>query len=250
MCICLGGLFFCGDKPPKEDTVNGSILKVASVIKNMVASAAESEVGACFQNAQSGAPIRNTLIEMRHKKPATALRKYNFREFGILNETIKQKRSKSMDVRNHWLTDRLPQKQFNVYWRPGHESLGDYHKIHLCSTTPNPSTPLMYARIYTNMPEYSESHTSHSSPISIDVLIRVEPLMLLNLIMSQEYLPMPSLMFGTSVALRTLLPSLLSGMLLNSLAFSCSTAVNYFSLLETLNHLSPICINLTFIIHV
>jgi hypothetical protein len=46
--IRLCGLFFCGDKPPKEDTIHGSILDVASVIKNVVASAAESEVGACF----------------------------------------------------------------------------------------------------------------------------------------------------------------------------------------------------------
>jgi hypothetical protein len=57
----LGGLFFCGDKPPKEDTLNGSILNVASFINNVVASAAESEVGACFQNAQSGSPRRVTL---------------------------------------------------------------------------------------------------------------------------------------------------------------------------------------------
>jgi hypothetical protein len=48
----LGGLFFCGGKPPKEDTLNGSILNVTSVIKNVVASAAESEVGgACYNNA-------------------------------------------------------------------------------------------------------------------------------------------------------------------------------------------------------
>jgi hypothetical protein len=51
----LGGLLFCGDKTPQEDTLNGSILNVASVIKNVVASVAESEIGACFQNAQSGA---------------------------------------------------------------------------------------------------------------------------------------------------------------------------------------------------
>jgi hypothetical protein len=42
----LGGLFFFGDKPPKEDNLNGSILNVASFIKNVVSSAAESEVGA------------------------------------------------------------------------------------------------------------------------------------------------------------------------------------------------------------
>jgi hypothetical protein len=42
--IRLGGLFFCGDKPPQERK-NGPILNVASVIKHVVASAAESEVG-------------------------------------------------------------------------------------------------------------------------------------------------------------------------------------------------------------
>jgi hypothetical protein len=35
-----------------------------------------------------------------------------------------------MDVRYHWLTDRLRQKQFDVYWRPGRENLGDYHTKH------------------------------------------------------------------------------------------------------------------------
>jgi hypothetical protein len=68
-CSHLGGLFFCGDKSPHKDNLNGSILNVASVIKNVVASAAESEVGACFQNAQSGAPLRVTLTELGHIHP-------------------------------------------------------------------------------------------------------------------------------------------------------------------------------------
>jgi hypothetical protein len=38
----LGGLFFCGNKSPQEDNLNGSILNIASVIKNVVVSAAES----------------------------------------------------------------------------------------------------------------------------------------------------------------------------------------------------------------
>jgi hypothetical protein len=106
----LGGLFFCGDKSLHEDNLNGSILNVASVIKNAVASAAESEVGACFQNAQSVAPLRVTLTELGHIQPPTPLRTDNSAAFGILNETIKQKRSKSMDMRYHWLTDRVRQK--------------------------------------------------------------------------------------------------------------------------------------------
>jgi hypothetical protein len=35
-----------------------------------------------------------------------------------------------MDMRYHWLTDRVHQKQFDVYWRPGRENLGDYHTKH------------------------------------------------------------------------------------------------------------------------
>jgi hypothetical protein len=97
--IRLGGLFFCGDKSSHEDNLNGYILNVASVIKHVVASTAESEVGACFQNAQSGAPLRVTLNELGHIQSPTPLRKDNFTSFGILNKTIKQKRSKSMDMR-------------------------------------------------------------------------------------------------------------------------------------------------------
>jgi hypothetical protein len=121
----LGGLCFLGNKSPEQETLNGSILNVAAVIKNVVASAAESEVGACFHNAQSGAPLRVTLTKLGHAQPPTPLQTDNSTAYGIVNETIKQKRSKAMDMRYHWLTDRVRQKQFDVYWRPGRENLGD-----------------------------------------------------------------------------------------------------------------------------
>jgi hypothetical protein len=129
-CSGLGGLFFCGNNSPQQDTLNGPILNVASVIENVVASAAESEVGVCFHNSQSGAPIRVTLTELGHIQPQMPLRTDNSAVFGILNETIKQKISKAMDMRCHWLTDRVHQKQFDVYWRPGRECFGDYHTKH------------------------------------------------------------------------------------------------------------------------
>jgi hypothetical protein len=126
----LGGLFFLGNKSPEQDKLNGSILNVDAVIKHVVASAAKSEVGACFHNAQSGAPLRVTLSELGHKQPPTPLHTDNSTAFGILNETIKQKRAKAMDMRYHWLTDRVRQKKFDLYWRPGRENLGDYHTKH------------------------------------------------------------------------------------------------------------------------
>jgi hypothetical protein len=128
--IRLGGLFFLGNKSPEKDPINGSILNVASVIKNVFASADESEVGACFHNAQSGAPLRATLTELSHTQPPTPLKTDNSTAFSIVNKKIKQKLSKAMDIRYHWLTDRVRQKQFDVYWRPGRENLGDYHTKH------------------------------------------------------------------------------------------------------------------------
>jgi hypothetical protein len=126
----LGGLFFLGTKTAEQDTLNRLMLNVASVIKNVVASASESEVGACCQNNQSGAPLRVTLTELGHTQPPTPLLTDRSTVFSILNETIKQKRSKAMDMRYHWLTDRVRRKQFDVYWRPGREHLGDYHRNH------------------------------------------------------------------------------------------------------------------------
>jgi hypothetical protein len=35
-----------------------------------------------------------------------------------------------MDMRYHWLTDRVRQQQYDVYWRPGRDNLGDYHTKH------------------------------------------------------------------------------------------------------------------------
>jgi hypothetical protein len=88
----LGGLFYSGYNLPNETKLNGSILDVASVIKHVVASAAESEVGACFQTAQTAAPLRVTLLELGQEQSATPLRTDNSTAYGILNEIIKQKR--------------------------------------------------------------------------------------------------------------------------------------------------------------
>jgi hypothetical protein len=76
---------------------------VASVIKSVVSSVAESEVGARFQNAQTASPLRVTFFGLGHKQPANPLRTDKSTAYGILKETIKQKRSKSMDIKYYWL---------------------------------------------------------------------------------------------------------------------------------------------------
>jgi hypothetical protein len=54
-------------------------------------------------------------MELGHQQPAMTLRMDNSTAFGILHETINKKRSKAMDTRYHWLTDRVCQKLFDVY---------------------------------------------------------------------------------------------------------------------------------------
>jgi hypothetical protein len=51
---------------------------------------------------------------------------------GFANQTMKQKWSKAMDMRFHWIKDRVGQQQFLVYYRPGITNLADpFTKHHL-----------------------------------------------------------------------------------------------------------------------
>ena len=109
---------------------NAPIFVLAKVIKNVMASAAEAEVGALYMNAQEAISIRNCLIEMGHPQPATPLKTDNMTAKGIIAGTIKQKRSKAMDMRFYWLKDRYDQGQFDIHWEPGKHNLADYPTKH------------------------------------------------------------------------------------------------------------------------
>jgi hypothetical protein len=49
---------------------------------------------------------------------------------GYINGTIKQKRTKAMDMRFYWIKDRVKQGQFKIYWGPGFQKLADYFTKH------------------------------------------------------------------------------------------------------------------------
>jgi hypothetical protein len=49
---------------------------------------------------------------------------------GYSNGTIKQKHTKSMDMRFYWIKDRVKQGQFKIYWGPGFQNLADYFTKH------------------------------------------------------------------------------------------------------------------------
>jgi len=127
-----GGFHYLGGKD--GDLLNGSVAVVAKIIKNVMASAAEAGVGALFMNAQLAAPMRVTLEELGFPQPATPMKTDNSTANGIINGTIKQQRSKAIDMRFYWLKDRAEQGQFKIYWAPGDENWADYSTKHHSAT--------------------------------------------------------------------------------------------------------------------
>ena len=112
----------------KEGTLfNGPVLILTKVIKNVMASAAEAELAALFMNSQEATALRNCLEAMGFPQSATPLKTDNSTASSILNNTMKQKRSKAIDVRFYWLRDRAQQGQFYTYWDSGKNNLADFH---------------------------------------------------------------------------------------------------------------------------
>jgi hypothetical protein len=58
------------------------------------------------------------------------MERYNTTTTGYRNGTIKQKRTKAMDMRFYWIKDKVKQGQFGVYWGPGYQILADYFTKH------------------------------------------------------------------------------------------------------------------------
>jgi hypothetical protein len=132
-----GGHFFlsqqptdCNKSPTQQPRLNGPIHTTCHILRNVMASAAEAEVGTLFLNDQDALPLRVTLEELGHPQPPTPMQTDNSTAAGFANDTIKQKRSKAIDMRFYWIKDRVRQKQFLIYWCPGPDNLGDYHTKH------------------------------------------------------------------------------------------------------------------------
>lgn len=124
-----GGHFYLSSDenfPPN----NGAILNIAQIIKAVMSSAAEAELGALFINAKEAIYVRNMLTEMGHTQPRTPIQTDNSTAEGVINSKIQPKRTKSMDMRFYWLRCREAQEQFRFYWRPGGQNLADYWTKH------------------------------------------------------------------------------------------------------------------------
>lgn len=117
-------------------------------------------------NAQQACALRTTLNDMGYPQPATPIQTDNSVAQGIINDTVKQKRSKAIDMRFYWLKDRVKQGQFTIYWKPGAANLADYYTKHF---SPNHHTAVR--PIYLKEPtsdivrrNYLHSNTTNTTP--------------------------------------------------------------------------------------
>jgi hypothetical protein len=106
-----GGFMFLSSNPlpPGVTTppINGAILIVSSIMDQVLSSATEAEVGAAFYVTKEAVSVRNTLTALGHTQGSTPIECDNQCATGIMNDTVKQKRSKAMDMRFYWLRDRV-----------------------------------------------------------------------------------------------------------------------------------------------
>jgi hypothetical protein len=126
----MGGVHFLGDRLDGTK-LNGMIDTLCKLIDVVVASAAEAELGALFFNAKMATETRYMLEDFGFPQPPTPIECDNQCAVGIANGDVKLKRSRAMDVRFHWIADRVRQGQFVITWQKGSQNLADYFtKVH------------------------------------------------------------------------------------------------------------------------
>ena len=121
-----------------------------------MASAAEAELGTLFLNCKEAVPIRITLEEMGHSQRPTPVQVDDSTMLCIATRTIKQCKSKEMDMRLYWIRDRKNQKQYNIYWKPGSTNKGDYFTKHFPPTHHSTVRPS-----YLHVKKYGKRSTLH-----------------------------------------------------------------------------------------
>ena len=129
----IAGFFYCTDKPTSTKPLpklNGPIHVECCTLRHVVTSAAEAETAALFFSTQTALEIVHILHALGHPQFDILVKTDNETAAVFENDTLKQKRSKSWDVRFHWLLEQQKKKQFNIYWDKGSNNLADYHTKH------------------------------------------------------------------------------------------------------------------------
>ena len=109
---------------------NGAVLTVAQIIKHVMTSAADAEIGALYINTRHAIQTRDTLQDMGHPQLPTPMQTDNTTALGFVTNNLQPKSTRSTDMQHWFMRDRQDQLQFKYYWVSGKFNDGDYPKKH------------------------------------------------------------------------------------------------------------------------
>ena len=70
------------------------------------------------------------LYKLGHPQPATPVYCDNKKATGIVNNTVKKQRSRSIEMRFFLVADQVKNGSYNIHWHPGPKKLADYFTKH------------------------------------------------------------------------------------------------------------------------
>ena len=125
---------------------NVAVLTIAKIIKAVISSTAETQLGAIFINCKEAITELQALEVMELTQTLTPMQTDNTIAHGVVTNNISRKQLKSMGMKLHWLRCRKPQGNFRNYWRSGPTNLGYYvtkhhAAIHYRTISPHYLTP-------------------------------------------------------------------------------------------------------------
>ena len=107
--------------------LNGPVAPFSKVLDVVVSSAAEGEYGAAYLCARDAVYMRAVAKAIGYPQThPTILLCDNTTTVGLANDTVKIAKTKAVDMRYHWLRDRVRQGQFRVQWVAKERNIADF----------------------------------------------------------------------------------------------------------------------------
>ena len=133
-----GGHFYLGQQPPslphKPITTfsNGPVLTICKGLRHVVSSAAEAETGAAFHNSKETIIVRRLLHILGHPQhlDGTPFKMDNVVTNGFIHSNIRQRQSKSWNMKYHWMRNKSTIKDIRYFWDRGENNQADYFTKH------------------------------------------------------------------------------------------------------------------------
>ena len=114
------------NRTPNNNFLTSPLHTECKTIRHVVCSAAEAECHGLFHNCQMAVAIRRILNGIGHTQNKTTVKTDNTTVTSFVSSTMKEKKSKTWDMRYNWLRDKPAREKFNIIWSKSSTNMADY----------------------------------------------------------------------------------------------------------------------------